>query len=401
MSILATTDVTYSESLDENTIKNQNISKIEKDGLSLTIKTDQIKYFTDQPVDISWTVENIGSESVSYTKRSTCSTGFDFEILDERGNIIDLVSSDVLFIPQNDPRTIKFDSLQFYGHILNSIENKDMAQDESLMILSSDPDKLSQLLVNSHHVKEYNVSDRFQLVSAQVNVNEIPKIADYDIVSKINNGGRNICGLAESEEQLEPQQIIQGNYSWGQKVLEKDGKSIPDILRVPEGDYTIKIQFGNISNILKIQLISNNDLISKSVENLKKYDKSAQNLTSSHIEENNPGPKLVSPEELMMDKTLEPLRNNVKLLILSENATQINHSIFSKELLSTIKQLEQDKIIKIENLPKYENESLYNSLNPIIPEWSIKNTVSWWGEKKISDLDFIHFIEYFANFSMD
>ena len=226
------------------------ISIVTKNGLQLTLETDKSEYVKGEIIDIRLNITNISSEVIKYQTRSTCHDGIDFDIFDSSGNSLILLLPTASNIKQNDPLIKKFDSVSFYGKILELIKT-DPDKELGLMI-TGDKDEIENILRAKHGVTEIGKAKNLGFVGAKVQAKEIPEIAGYDFVRSITDGEQRVCGHAMGVEFLTPNESIEKRRSWSQLVPSVIKGEAPH--RVPEGQYLIKIEFHGIVNCLTIEL---------------------------------------------------------------------------------------------------------------------------------------------------
>ena len=250
----------------ENNFSNlnfQNIAQIEKNDLLLTIKSDKTTYVEGEPVKVNWIIENVGDNTIEFMKRSTCHDGIDYSFTNSSNEeLVAMMPSYILLIPENDPNLKKFDPPAFYGKILSMLENQNQNQTHAVIIITGDPEGLQKILEEQYKVTKSHVSTRLGFVTAKLTLSQIPEIAKNKLVSRISDGELGVCGTAILRGQLEPNQTINGSFSWSQMILKRDNQGERFFERVADGLYYVNIRLDDyeiyqplIENKLEINLV--------------------------------------------------------------------------------------------------------------------------------------------------
>jgi hypothetical protein len=216
------------------------------DGLKLTIFTDKKYYFREDPINIKWTAENIGSEDITYQLTSStpgCDDGFRLKVIGDSKEYESFwfKPAGVLLISPDDTRLKKFDDDVFYGKILSMIELGEPRSYGIIMIVADqNKDKVENLLKTKHNATGIGVGQRLSFVTAQVPVQEIPKLADYDIIARIGDGEERACNEAMGIGTLSVGKSSEGSFSWSQQMFPRfnDKQEI-----IPSGHYTVQLSF--------------------------------------------------------------------------------------------------------------------------------------------------------------
>jgi hypothetical protein len=341
--------------------ESSHLSTITKNGLYLTLETDKSEYVEGEIVDITWSVTNISSDVIKYETRSTCDkSGIYFTIFDSDANRIHPLSSTTLNIEQNDPLIKKFDSISFYGEILEMIKTN--PDKEVGVIITGDKDEIENTLRIKHGITEIGKGKYFSFVGAKVQVKEVPEIASYDFVHSIVDGEQGVCGVAMGVEFLTPGESLEQSFSWNQLVPSINKKNAPT--RISEGQYLIKTEFHGIVNCLTIKLQGD------------KPDFEESDISC--------GPSASLP----LDQDTEAVFEDVFPKWMKNNARwwaegQIDDGSF----INSIQYMIDEKIIHV---PKFV---VKEDVDKSLPSW-IKNNAKWWAEGQISESDFIHGIKH-------
>jgi len=232
--------------------ESENISIIERNGLKFSVQTDKFHYYEKEPITIKWKVENLGSNNIEYLKRSTCHDGFSFSVFDSGENKIILLTSKAFLIEENDPILGKF-GIEFYAKILEEIQNEP-TKEHDIIILTTDKDATEKALLKLGITQIYK-AEFLSFVNARIMAAEIPKIANYDFVTSITDGELPVCGMAELTGVLHPQESLEGSFEWSQLIPSSNRNEAPR--QVPEGFYSIEVEFNWMYNCLPVALGDN------------------------------------------------------------------------------------------------------------------------------------------------
>ena len=220
-----------------------NSNTVIKDGLKLTVYTDKKFYTKEDAINIKWTAQNIGSENITYDNFIVKIIGNATEYDSSR-----LKPSEILLISPDDTRVKKFDSDVFYGKILSLIKLGETRSYGIIMIVS-DQNKITveDILKTKHHATNVFAGERLSFVTAQVPLQEIPKLADYDVISLIGDGEQKIIFDYVTINTLQVGQTLNGGLSLSQHLYPRyyDKQQV-----IPSGQYTVQLSFaGNQSSV--------------------------------------------------------------------------------------------------------------------------------------------------------
>lgn len=235
----------------------ENSSIISKNDLEFSVMTDKIHYKDDEIIHIFWHVQNIGNSNVSYTTTSTCNDGFRWNVVDsDQYRVNGMLGEFTNIIKENDLTALKFENPGFYGEILQSIVDEPN-KTRDILIFTSNGDELVNILKEKFDVVKHSEPRSVpDAIGARVSIKHIPKIANMELVTNIIQGDAPVCGSAELIKPLKPGEIINGNFSWSQLVHVKD--NLPQ--HVPDGYYSIDVNFDNVSNCVIVGINANNTL---------------------------------------------------------------------------------------------------------------------------------------------
>jgi len=223
----------------------ENSSIIYENDLEFSVMTDKKHYHDDEIIHIFWHVKNIGNRDISYTTSSTCNDGFSWSITNsEIQRVNGVLGESANLIKEDDSTVLKFENPGFYGDILQSIKDEPN-KTRDILIFTSNGEKLVNILKEKFEVVKYSEpKSEPDAIGARVSVKYIPEIANMELVTSILEGDAPVCGSAELTKVLEPNEIIDGNFSWSQLVNVKDNRP----QNVSDGYYSIGVIFDNISN---------------------------------------------------------------------------------------------------------------------------------------------------------
>jgi len=238
----------------------ENSSIIYENDLEFSVMTDKKYYHDDEIIHIFWHVKNIGNSDISYTTSSTCNDGFSVSITNsEIHRVNGVLGESANLIKEDDSTVLKFENPGFYGDVLQFIKDEPN-KTRDILIFTSNGEKLVDILKEKFEVVKYSEpKSEPDAIGARVSVKYIPEIANMELVTSILEGDAPVCGSAELTKILEPNEIIDGNFSWSQLVHVKD--NFPQ--HVPDGNYSILVNFYRISNCIVIGINSDNSQLKK------------------------------------------------------------------------------------------------------------------------------------------
>ncbi len=238
----------------------ENSSIIYENDLEFSVMTDKKYYHDDEIIHIFWHVKNIGNSDISYTTSSTCNDGFSWSIINsEIHRVNGVLGESANLIKEDDSTVLKFENPGFYGDVLQFIKDEPN-KTRDILIFTSNGEKLVDILKEKFEVVKYSEpKSEPDAIGARVSVKYIPEIANMELVTSILEGDAPVCGSAELTKILEPNEIIDGNFSWSQLVHVKD--NFPQ--HVPDGNYSILVNFYRISNCIVIGINSDNSQLKK------------------------------------------------------------------------------------------------------------------------------------------
>jgi len=236
----------------------ENSSIIYENDLEFSVITDKKYYSDDESIKIFWEIQNTGSDDFIYTETG-CGSNFDLKIIDsELHRVNGILGESAKLIKENDPVILKFEDSGFYGNILQLIkEEPDKTRD--ILIFTSDGKKLVDILKEKFEVTKHSDFDVGpDSGGVRVAVKHIPEIASLDIVTMIL-GDVPVCTADIRTKILEPNQMINGTFTWSQLVHVKD--NFPQ--HVSDGNYSILVNFYRISNCIVIGINTDDSQLKK------------------------------------------------------------------------------------------------------------------------------------------